>query len=156
MATGIKHLVECHCILPQFRDKETHTYHRFIVFSVIDDDDNVIPKHVQCNNCGVVHFVTDLTKSSIISGNDNDASVMSIDDIKLSLPENVSHILSNYNVDLPTWEQVSFLLENEKWNSKVILSSDAEGNPDGAAGKLLRIVSPISIKIEPYVIKHTV
>ena len=81
--SGIKHLIECHCVLPQFRNRLDAVYHRFVVFSIIDADDNMVPKYAQCNNCGVIHKVIDVMTSEVALGNDNDAAVISIDDIKL-------------------------------------------------------------------------
>ena len=51
---GQKHLIECHCILPQYRRALNTVYHKFVVFSEIDDSDTVVPKFAQCNNCGVI------------------------------------------------------------------------------------------------------
>ena len=39
---GIKHLIECHCMLPQYRNKKDRQYHKFVVFSIIDNADCVI------------------------------------------------------------------------------------------------------------------
>ncbi len=41
MPRGQKHLIECHCILPQYRRSSNTVYHKFVVFSVIDDSDTV-------------------------------------------------------------------------------------------------------------------
>ena len=62
---GFKHLVQCHCILPQYRKMKDPVFHKFVVFSTIDKKDNVEPKNVQCNNCGVIHKVFDICKSEI-------------------------------------------------------------------------------------------
>lgn len=148
MKEGIKHLIECHCVLPQFRDRRDPVYHRFVVFSEIDDNDNVIVKYAQCNNCGVVHRVTDIAKSEIILGKDESVSIVSIDDIKLSLPSNVVSVLESYAVDLPTWEEVAYVLENQRWGSIVILSSEEKLGK--IEGKCLRFLGPLSVKIEPY------
>jgi len=65
MKRGMKHLIECHCILSQYRDRQDAIYHKFIVFSEVDEGDTVIPKFVNCNNCGICHNVIDLCKSII-------------------------------------------------------------------------------------------
>ena len=44
---GIKHLIECQCILPQFKKRENPPYHKFVVFSIIDDVDEVLEKFAQ-------------------------------------------------------------------------------------------------------------
>ena len=46
MKNYIKHLVECQCILKIFEKKTKPLYHKFIVFSVIDENDNILEKFV--------------------------------------------------------------------------------------------------------------
>ena len=74
-------MVECHCVLPQYRNRKEVVYHSFVVFSIIDEAGTVIPKHATCNNCGVIHNVRDICKSEIIPGREIGA-VIEIDDIK--------------------------------------------------------------------------
>lgn len=147
MKTGVKHLVECHCVLPQYRSRPDPIYHRFVVFSELEDD-VVITKNAQCGNCGVIHRVTDIFKSEIILGNDESVAIVTINDIKLSIPQNIAGVLESYNADLPTWEHVQFILENKSWGSSVILTS--ENKNEKIEGKLLKFSSQSSIKIEPY------
>jgi hypothetical protein len=63
MDKGVKHLVRCRCILPQFKDKPNPPAHQFAVFSVLDDQDVLKVGFAQCNNCGIVHKVTDICLS---------------------------------------------------------------------------------------------
>lgn len=154
MRQGIKHLIECHCVLPQYRKSEDPPFHKFVVFSIIDEYDNIVPKCVQCNNCGVIHRVIDIAKSEAALGNDNSASVISIDDIKLSLPENIARVLENYQCDIPTWEEAQFFVEEGKWGSKIILTT--EYLEEEIRGKYLLLESERSIKILSYVRKTTV
>lgn len=125
-------------------------FHKFVVFSVINDKDEVIPKIVECNNCGTVHKVTELGKSEIVVGRDSVSSAVSIEDIQLSLPDNISKILKNYKVDLPTWEEVQFSLENDEWGKEILLTKE---EVDGVTqGKILRLIStPDKIKIESFI-----
>lgn len=145
---GIKHLVECHCVLPQYKDRSPQVYHKFVVFSVIDDNDVVIPKHAQCNNCGTVHRVFDIMKSEPVLGNDETHSVMTIDDIKYSIPSNLHDVLKSYEADLHMWEEAAFICENELWESTMILSTEKQH--DGFSGKILRFTGPRTFRIEPY------
>lgn len=148
MKQGLKHLVECHCVLPQFRDSKDPVYHRFVVFTELDDDDNIVVKHAQCNNCGVIHRITDICKSEIIMGKETSVSLMSINDIKLSIPQQIASVLESYNADLATWEAVLFTIENERWGTPVVLTSeDKSGQIDG---KCLRVTGPSTAKIEAY------
>ena len=89
---GLKHLVECHCVLPQYRNKKDTSYHQFVVFSIIDNADSVIPKHAACNNCGVIHNIYDIGKSEIQAGQETGA-VMQREDIKLMMPKSLSDVL---------------------------------------------------------------
>jgi hypothetical protein len=114
--------------------------HQFVVFSVIDNDGNVIPKFAQCNNCGVVHSVFEIGRSKILSGKESMASMMTLDDIRSSLPDKLVNILQKNNVDdLPTWEEAKFILENKRWGEFIVLSKDKQ---DGILNfKLLKFVS---------------
>lgn len=150
---GVKHLIECHCVLPQYRDKPEPIYHQFIVFSAIDDEDNVIPKLAQCNNCGVVHRVTDVSVSEIFLGDDSDAAVMSLEDIRASIPDSIARVLDSYKADVATWEEVAFILEHQCWDLRVNLSSENDG--DEIRGKCLRFTGPSTFKIEPYSMRLT-
>lgn len=149
MSSGIKHLIECHCTLPQLRDRNPPIYHRFVVFSQIDDDDNVIVKNAQCNNCGVIHRILDIGKSEIAQGGkDDSASLVNIEDIKLSLPQNVINVLESYAVSLPTWEEVQWIIDNKKWGSFVVLASEERSGM--VEGKMLQFIDQQRVKIEPY------
>ena len=154
MKRGIKHLVECHCILPQFRSDSNPPFHKFVVFSVLDGRDDVVSKCVRCNNCGVVHRIIDISRSEIAIGNESDAGVISIDDIKHSLPAGMQTVLESYNCDLPTWEQAAFIVETMQWGSTVTLTS--EKSPEGRQGKYMLITGPASVKIESYNYKTTI
>ena len=144
---GQKHLIECHCMLPQYRNQKNAPYHKFVTFSIIDDADSVVPKHAACNNCGVVHNVYDISKSEILLGQETGA-VMAISDIQLMLPESLSNVLSSYDCDIPTWEHVLFTVQNNKYPTKIILNRETEGNI--TSGKVLQMDSIGKYRIEPY------
>ena len=138
MVQGIKHLVACQCVLSQFKSDPNPPLHQFIVFSVLGDDNTIQVKIVQCNNCGVAHRVTDVCKSEILKGKEDVSSILDLDDIKMGLPEKLVAILERHDVDLPTWEQAKWILENERWNEFVVLSKDVV---DGVKQtKVLRIL----------------
>jgi len=145
---GIKHLIECHCVLPQYRHRDDPVFHKFIVFSIIDDSDTVVPKYAQCNNCEVVHKITDLCRSEVLGGRDELRSVITIDDLKIMIPEDIARILESYDCDLPTWENVLFILQNKKWGSSVIASREVL--EDERHGKMLTFVGPGQTKIEAF------
>lgn len=148
MPIGQKHLIKCRCVLQQFKSRPEPPVHQFIVFSVIDDDGNVVQKHAQCNNCGVIHKVTDICQSQMLAGKEHMNSLIKIDDIKPSLHGNFSNILETNNADLPTWEAVQFIVENKRWGDIVVLTTDREG--DDIHGKYLRILGEAMCKVESF------
>lgn len=119
-----------------------------MVFSVINDDDSVVVKYSQCNNCGLVHKVTDICTSEIITGKEAMSSIISMDDVKASLPANLVNILERNNVDLATWEQAQFLLENKQWGAMVILAQEEDAGVK--QGKYVRIMSETFFKVESF------
>lgn len=145
---GQKHLVQCRCVLQQYKSFPSPPRHQFMVFSVIDDNDNCIVKYAQCNNCGLVHKVIDVCKSEIITGKEQSNSIITIDDIKASLPANLSSILERNNVDLPTWELAQFIVENKRWGEFAILGTEEESGT--RQGKYVRIMSDTFFKIETF------
>lgn len=150
---GIKHLVECHCVLPQFRQQKEAPYHSFVVFSLIDSSDTVIPKHAKCNNCGVIHNVVDICKSEIQMGSEIGA-VMTEEDCKLMLPSGVVQVLETYNCEVPDWEHALYILQNEKWGEFIIVSRE-ETEANDITGKILRFISNGQYRLEPFLQKRT-
>lgn len=123
---GVKHLVECHCVLPQYRKMENPIFHKFVVFSVIDDD-AVEPKFVQCNNCLIVHKIVDICKSEIVAGLEFSNAVTRLDEIKESIPDQMASFLEKANSDMATWENVAFLLENSLGGFEVPIAKEIVG-----------------------------
>ena len=148
MSQAYKHLIECHCVLPQFRNREKTLYHKFTVFSIVDESDTVVPSLSQCNNCGTVHKVFDICKSEILAGKDESRGVETKEDVVLSLPSSLVELFASYNLDLPDYQMARFILENEKWDSTVVLSSEA--GDDSCEGKILRFLSKDKFRVEPF------
>jgi len=144
---GIKHIVECRCILSQFRNHKNPPVHKFIVFSVIDDDDAVLESLVKCNNCGITHKVFDLCKSKILEKSD-DWQPISKEDVRLSLSLGLREILDSYDVDLPTWQMAQWIVENSRWGSKMILSK--KDYDDRIEGKFLVFKKLDQYRIETF------
>ncbi len=140
--------MDCHCVLPQYRKAANTVYHKFVVFSVIDDSDTVVPKFAQCNNCGVIHKVYDVCKSEIITNKEELKSIKTIDDISLTLPTDISRILESYKCDLPAWEHAEFILNNDVWGSIITLTRDeADGE---ITGKALQVDGRTKMSIVTY------
>jgi hypothetical protein len=119
---GIRHLIECHCTLPQFRNANPPVYHKFVVFSVLDED-SIQKKLVQCNNCGILHKIVDLCKSEIAHGMEEGHSLRTAEDIKLGIPDKLATFLTQQNADISMWEYVEFILDN-KQEREVILKKE--------------------------------
>jgi len=119
---GVRHLIECHCTLPQYRNANPPVYHKFVVFSVLDED-AIQKKLVQCNNCGIIHKVVDLCKTEIAHGMEEGQSLRSIEDIKIGIPDKMVTFLTQQNADISTWEYVEFILDN-KQEKEVILKKE--------------------------------
>ena len=151
---GIKHLIECHCVLPQYRKVENPPYHRFIVFSLIDDSETIIPKHAKCNNCGVVHNVIDVCKSEVLLGQEVGA-VMTKEDCGMMVPSGVKQMLETYNCEVPDWEHALYILQNEKWGDFIIINREETEQGD-LTGKILRFVGRGNYRLEPFLQKRTV
>lgn len=152
MRTGQRHLVQCQCVLPQYRKLRNPVFHKFTVFSIIDND-VVEPKYVQCNNCGAVHKVYDICKSEIIPGKDELRSVTTIRDLSISIPGDLRQLLETYNCDITVWEHIKFLLEEQRWGDRVVITRESIN--DEITGKVLTITARDRFTLENYIIRET-
>lgn len=139
MRECIKHLIQCKCILLQFRRMPDPPFHKFVVFSEIDSNALIVPSLVQCPNCGVVHKIKEVGLSEILRKEDA-PSILTIEEIKSSLPKKIVEGLSGYNLELHQWMEVRWIIDNEKWGRTVILTKDSA---DGlVSGKYVQIIGP--------------
>ena len=145
---GVKHLVQCHCILPQFKNSEDPTFHKFVVFSVIDDSDTVQPKFAQCNNCGVIHKITDICTSELTTREES-KSLPSTSDIKLSSPQDLSQILESYQCDIATWEQAEWIYLTKSWDQWLSLVREYDEDSE-LHGKRLIFLQDGRFRIEAF------
>ncbi len=148
---GIKHLIQCHCILPQYRNTKDPVFHKFSVFSLIDKSDTVIVKYAECNNCGAAHKIYDLCKSEIVVGKDEVRTQLSIEDFKHSLPDSLYELLLQYSKELSDFEYTQYVIDNEVWDSHLVLTrEEIDGH---AQGKTLRFIDKEKFRIESYTSK---
>ena len=147
MVTALKHLVTCRCILPQFKRMDDPPQHQFVVFSVIEDDGSLRVRFTQCNNCGIIHKVTEINRSEIVA-KESMASIATIDDVKLSIPPQLALVLEANDVDLSTWELAQFIIENKRWGDFVVLSTDEDAGL--RQGKYVRIIGENLFKVETF------
>jgi hypothetical protein len=125
---GTRHLIQCHCVLPQYRKMEDPIFHKFIVYSRVDEKDDIIEKISACNNCGVLHRIFDYCRSEVLSGIDDANIVTSISDIKKNIPEELTEILYNHECDISVWENAWDIVENKLWQSSVVLAKKQIGD----------------------------
>jgi hypothetical protein len=144
--TGTKHLIQCHCVLPQYRGRKTPVFHKFAVFSVIDNEGDVIPKFAQCNSCDAIHKVIDICKSEIIHGVDESDAILTVSDIKHCIPDNISKIIETHNCSFATWEHIKFVIDNSLWGEQIVISRETIG--DSSQVKILKLNSKDNYKIE--------
>ena len=121
---GIKHLIECHCYLSIFKNNEKTVYHKFPVYSNINEYGKIIEKLVKCNNCEALHKVYDIEKSEIFAGKDQTESLSTREDISFSLPSKLSDILKKYDKDICDYEHALDIIENKMWGSIIVLKRD--------------------------------
>tara|TARA_B100000212_G_scaffold112375_1_gene83711 strand:+ start:8564 stop:9040 length:477 start_codon:yes stop_codon:yes gene_type:complete len=150
MKNYTKHLVECHCILKIFENKTKPLYHKFPVFSLVDENDVIEEKYVMCNNCDIIHRVHDICKSEIKWGKEGYKSlVYTKEDIKFNLENNgnekIAELLEINQVDISDWELVDYLIENNL-EGHVIL--DKKEMDDNVNYKVLYILKEGKIKIK--------
>lgn len=117
-----RHLIPCRCILTQFKRMTDPPSYEFVVFSEIVDG-LVQTKLVSCPNCGILHKVVDLCTSEVLNRDDS-RTLVSIDDIKLSLSESLVAILEKHDVDISVWEHARWIVENEQWGSFLQLEQE--------------------------------
>lgn len=111
----IKHLIECQCILKIYEKNTVPVYHKFVVFSEVDENGNVKEKYASCNNCQIIHKVYGPFTSEIQWGKEGIKSyVRTIEDVKfnLDLPQKIISILETEQVEVSTWEQIEFITDN--------------------------------------------
>lgn len=123
----IKHVIECNCILPQYKNISPPVFHKFIVFSELNRDGIVKPSLVSCNNCNVVHKILEGGTSEIIKKEGSNL-VPTISDIETNLPGWLVALLKQHDCPLPTWQEAQFVIENEQWGKILVLSREQDQN----------------------------
>ena len=152
---GIKHLVQCHYILPQYRNVKDPTFHQFVVFSILElETDTIAPTFAECNNCGIVHKVIDICKSEIVTGREDLRSQISIADISHSIPSSLFELLQSYDRELPDYQHAQFIIEYDNWGDYIILTK--EEVDDYVQGKLVKFISQDKFRVESYTQKKVV
>jgi|TARA_E500000331_G_scaffold272134_1_gene263924 hypothetical protein len=147
---GTKHLIQCHCVLPQFRKMSNPIFHKFVVYSKFKDDheDQEIKESLaRCNNCDAVHRIIDLCKSEIVVKIEDTDIIVDLDEIKIGLPDKLVSLLEKNNCDIPTYESIDHIFEKQSWNSEVVISRQTVNN-EKIHVKILEIKSENKFRIK--------
>lgn len=109
----ITHLIECSCILPLYSKSEKPIYHKFPVFSTLNEKEELEEKYVACNNCDVIHKVTDFCSSEVMTDTSNYRGLVTTkEDLEHSLNDKIISILIKNDCEVDVWEKLDFLFEN--------------------------------------------
>ena len=124
-----RHLIQCQCVLPQYKNMTKPLFHKFPVFSTFEsnDEESIVfdKKYVKCNNCDVIHKVEDFCKSSINWGKENVSSLITTkEDLKFVIPDKILSVLELNNCDISIWENIYFFIENNIFNKDIIISKE--------------------------------
>jgi hypothetical protein len=140
---GTRHLIECNCILPQYKKRKNPIFHKFPVFSIIDEEDNVEEKIVACNNCGILHKVTEIGQSTLLP-KENVRFLKTIDEIKPNLPEDLVAMLEQNDCDISVWEEAEFIINERLYEKQkdVFILLGSEEVDEMTLGKILRFQGP--------------
>lgn len=142
---GQKHLVECHCILPIFKNARKEVYHKFPVYSKINASGKVIPKYVKCNNCEAIHYVYEICLSEIKPGKEDITSITTKKEIAMSLSERLVTVLEEQQCTIADYEQVLDAIENNTYPTRLIVKREILD--ENHLVKILEIVSENKFKI---------
>tara|TARA_R100000664_G_C2759662_1_gene149667 strand:- start:751 stop:1137 length:387 start_codon:yes stop_codon:yes gene_type:complete len=121
---------------------------------MIDKNEEVLSKFAECNNCGVIHNITDICKSEIVHSVEDARSIVTIDDIIPTLPPNIVSILSSHSSDISIWEHVKFIYDNDLWGESVTIAKDQVG--DTTQIKVLTIRSETRVKVDSHTRKDEI
>jgi hypothetical protein len=148
---GLKHLIQCHCVLPIYRKRKEPLFHKFVVYSKTNDEGEIVEKLSRCNNCAAVHRIIDFCKSEIVFNMEDTVSVTTADEIRESLPEKIVKILDENKCDFATYENVEDVLFEERWGEIIILSRQKINN-EKTQIKTLEIKSDKKFRIKAEIV----
>ena len=121
---GIKHLIECHCQLAIFKNSEKNIYHKFPVYSILDENGKVVEKFRKCNNCEALHKIYDIGKSEIFSGKDQTNVTLTKEDISLEFHESLKKVLIDHDCDISSYFHAKHIIEEKRWGEIIVLKRD--------------------------------
>lgn len=151
---GVKHLINCHCILAIFKNNQKIINHRFPVYSKVDETGKPFEKIVKCNNCDTLHLIKGICQSEILPGKDQTQVVMTKEEIGFMLSEKINNILNKVDADISTWEHVLDIVEEKRWGECVVIKRDIIDEKQQI--KIVQFISEDKIKIMNETINDTI
>ena len=151
---GIKHLIQCHCTLAIYKKNEDVINHKFPVYSFLDKLDNIIPKFVQCNNCGTIHFVKKIGHSEIKFGKEDSKMTKSIEDAIKEIPMKISRTLIENNCTLADYEHAKDIIDNKSWGSYIVVSREIYDDKEHV--KIIEIIAKDKFNIRNEIIEDLI
>lgn len=151
---GQKHLIECHCSLPLYKNSKDIVYHKFVVYSKFDQNNNIVPKYAKCNNCDATHYVYELCKSEVKPGKEDSNFILSKEDISINIPTKILNLLDKYECGIEIYEEVDDIIESKYFPHSIVISREIIDEEHQI--KMINIVSEDKIKIETQKIKNIV
>jgi hypothetical protein len=129
----IKHLIECQCTLRIYKNRSKNIFHKFPVFTFLDESGSVKEKYVLCNNCDILHKVTEVNKSEIKWGSEGLKSLVATkEDIKFNFASQglneLINILEVNLIDISEWEYIDYLFENNIEGQVVLEKKEIDDN----------------------------
>jgi hypothetical protein len=142
-------------VLPLYKNTRPIVYHKFAVYSLFDNKTSKVkPKYVNCNNCGVTHYVEEFCKSEIKLGKEDVKSIRSIEEVSLSLPEKLTKVLKEYNSTIDIYEEAEDIIENVVFPKSIIIKREIIDEDHHL--KVLTINGEDKIKITSEVLNNTI
>jgi len=141
-------MVECKCILPQFKNYKQPIFHKFIVFSELEEETALVKQsYAQCAYCGAIHRIKEIGVSDILN-KDTMLSLPTLEEIKMGLPEKLVIIMERNECELHTWQEAKFIIDNKMWGQTLILVKENDGG--NTVGKFLIILDRDVYKLETF------
>ena len=152
---GIKHLIECHCYLAIYKNKEKRTNHKFPVYSKLDDYSNIIEKITKCNNCEALHKVTGVGVSELIPGKDQINSILKKEELAIMMPSKIANILAEYDSDISNYDHIIDIIEEKRWGEPVVIKREIINEAESV--KIISVVNDLKeVKFSTEVIEKTI
>ena len=153
--SGQRHLIDCHCILPIYKNSNPVVYHKFAVYSKFNEKTGkVIPKYVNCNNCGVTHLVKEYCKSEIQKGKEDITSIRTNQEIEISLPEKLVNFLKQYKPTIDILEEIEDVIDNKLFPRSLVIKREIINESYNV--KILNLISEERFSIASEILNDTI